>query len=36
MSAASSPRTVGDTLNEATALHQQDRFAEAEAVYRGL
>jgi hypothetical protein len=29
MSAASSPRTVGDTLNEATALHQQGRFAEA-------
>src|SRR5271156_3878443 len=29
-------RTVGDTLAEATALHQSGRLAEAEAVYRGL
>lgn len=36
MSAAAPPRTVADTLNEGTALHQQGRFAEAEAVYRGL
>jgi tetratricopeptide (TPR) repeat protein len=36
MSATAAPRTVADTLNEGTALHQQGRFAEAEAVYRGL
>jgi len=34
MSAAT--RTVGDTLAEATALHQAGRLADAEAVYRGL
>jgi len=34
MSAAT--RTIGDTLNEATALHQAGRLAEAEAAYRGL
>ena len=34
MSAAS--RTIGDTLAEATALHQRGEFAGAEAVYRGL
>jgi tetratricopeptide (TPR) repeat protein len=36
MSATAAPRTIGDTLNEGTALHQQGRVAEAEAVYRGL
>jgi tetratricopeptide (TPR) repeat protein len=34
MSAAA--RTIGDTLAEATALHQRGEFAGAEAVYRGL
>jgi tetratricopeptide (TPR) repeat protein len=29
-------RTVGDTLAEATALHQRGQFAQAEAAYRGL
>jgi tetratricopeptide (TPR) repeat protein len=34
MSAAA--RTVGDTLAEATALHQSGRLAEAETIYREL
>lgn len=36
MSTTAPPRTIADTLDQATALHQQGRVAEAEAIYRGL